>query len=108
MLAIKRKTYKKEKPVSKPKTARQLERHLKGVANHRRIDMLFLISEREGISVDGISLCLKCNMKTASMHLIRLEHAGLIRKRNNGNLVTHELSPYGKTILSFLKSFQYS
>ena len=108
MLAKKRTTYKTEKPALKPKTARQIERHLKGVANHRRIDMLFLIGERKGISVEGISMALKCNMKTASMHLIRLEHAGLIRKRNDGNMVMHELSPYGKTVLNFLKSFQYS
>lgn len=108
MLAKKRKAYVTEKMELKPKTSRQMERHLKGVANHRRIDMLFLIAERKGISVEGISMGLKCNLKTASMHLIRLEHAGLVRKRNKGNKVAHELSPYGRTVLEFLKTFQYS
>jgi len=105
MLAKKRNIYKTEKPASKPKTSRQMERHLKGAANHRRIEMIFLIGGRKGISVEGISMALKCNIKTASMHLIRLEHAGLVRKRNDGNMVAHELSPYGKIIYKFLKTF---
>ena len=108
MLAKKRRAYKIEKDKPKPKTSRQMERHMKGVANHRRIDILFLIAEQKGISVEGISMGLKCNLKTASMHIIRLEHAGLVRKRNEGNTVAHELSPYGKTFLEFLKTFQYS
>lgn len=108
MLAKKRKTYSSQKADIKPKTSRQMERHLKGVANHRRIDILFLIAEHQGISVDVISASLKGNMKTISMHIIKLEHAGLIRKRNDGRNVMHALSPYGIMIYKFLKTFQHS
>lgn len=107
MLAKKPKRFKKEKEFKK-KTPRQMERHLKGVANHRRIEILFLIAEKRGISVDSISAILKCNLKTVSAHVLKLEHAGLIRKRNAGRMVLHELSPYGQTIHKFLTTFQYS
>ncbi|HBP00697.1 MAG TPA: hypothetical protein DD454_00565 [Candidatus Moranbacteria bacterium] len=107
MLAKKLKRYKKKKVVKK-KTFRQMERHLKGVANHRRVEILFLIAEKKGISVDSISVILKCNFKTTSVHLLRLEQAGLVRKRNMGRMVLHELSPYGRHIHEFLQTFQYS
>ncbi|KKW06097.1 MAG: hypothetical protein UY41_C0034G0001, partial [Candidatus Moranbacteria bacterium GW2011_GWE1_49_15] len=107
MLAIKRKKYPKEK-VRQEKSAKQMERHLKGVANHRRIEILFLIAEKKGISVDSVSAILKCNLKTISAHILRLEQAGLVRKRNMGRLVVHELSPYGQAIQKFLKTFSHS
>jgi predicted transcriptional regulator len=106
MLAKKPKKYTVEKP--KTKTARQMERHIKGVANHRRIDILFLIAEHKGITVDVISGRLKCNMKTISAHILKLQQAGLIRKTNVGRAVSHDLSPYGKSIYSFLRTFSHS
>jgi len=78
------------------------------VANHRRIEILFLIAKNGGISVDIISLRTKCNLKTISAHLIRLENAGLIRKVNAGRMVCHELSPYGKIIHDFIEIFSHS
>lgn len=99
MLAKKRKI---EKNIKSPK---QMERHLKGIANHRRIEIIFLIAENCGINVDNISERLRCNMKTISGHILRLEHSGLIRKNYRGRAVTHELSPYGKILYKFLVSF---
>jgi len=87
------------------KTPRQIERHLKGISNHRRIEILFLIALNEGITVDDISERLHCNFKTTSSHLWRLVQSGLIRKNYRGRAVTHELSPYGKIIYKFLKTF---
>ena len=87
------------------KTPKQLERHLKGVANHRRIEILMLVGEREGITVDEIATALNCNFKTISMHTLRLVQAGLLNKRYIGQAVAHELSPYGKTMLRFVQSF---
>lgn len=92
----------------KPKTAKQLERHLKGVANHRRIAILFLIEENEGISLENIAQQLGANMKTISEHTRRLVAAGLVEKRYRGKRVEHFLLPYGKKISRFLKTFSYS
>lgn len=99
MLAKKRKF---KKSIKLPK---QMERHLKGVANHRRIEILFIIESSKGITVEDIAERLDCNMKTISVHIQRLVQAGLIRKNYKGRTVQHELSPYGKTIYKFLLSF---
>lgn len=88
------------------KTAKQVERHLKGVANHYRIEILLLISDRNGITLDEIVSALKANQKTIGEHTRRLYSAGLIQKKYRGNFVEHSLSPYGKKIVSFLKSFR--
>lgn len=90
------------------KTSKQLERHLKGVSNHHRIDILRLIERRRQISLDDIARILHCNLKTTAEHTRRLALAGLVYKRYRGRIVIHTLSPYGKTIHNFLKTFSYS
>lgn len=89
----------------KIKTSKQLERHLKGVANHWRIEILFLVARREGITLDEIASILRGNPKTISEHTRRLTHAGLLQKKYIRTAVAHSLSPYGKIIYRFLKSF---
>ena len=89
----------------KKKTAKQLERYFKGVANHRRIEILRLISKAEGITVDGICQALNVNFKTISEHIRRLVQAGLVNKKYQGRQVQHYLSPYGKKFLRFINSF---
>ncbi len=87
------------------KTPRQLERHLKGAANHWRISILFLVLARDGITVDEITESLKGNIKTISSHTQKLTQAGLLEKRYAGTAVKHTLSPYGKILIRFLKTF---
>jgi len=87
------------------KTAKQLERHFKGVANHRRIEILLLIAKNEGVPLEGIAEILNCNIKTISEHTRRLVQAGLVNKKYQGRLVTHFLSPYGKKFLRFIETF---
>ena len=87
------------------RTAKQLERHLKGVANHRRIDILMLIAKRDGIILEEISDALDCNIKTISEHTRRLVQAGLVNKKYSGRNVMHSLSPYGKIFKRFLSEF---
>jgi len=90
------------------KTSKQLERHFKGIANHRRIDILFLIEKYPGIIVEDISRMLRCNFKTISEHTRRLVQAGLVNKAYQGRSVQHNLSPYGETIAKLIKTFQHS
>ena len=40
--------------MGKIKTAKQMERHLKGMSNHYRIEILLLVSKNNGITLDGI------------------------------------------------------
>jgi DNA-binding transcriptional ArsR family regulator len=85
------------------KSFRQLERVVKGFANHRRIEILTLLDKTPELSVFEIAERLKINFKTASEHIQRLAIAGLVLKRNEGNNVRHALSSTGKTILKFLR-----
>jgi len=90
----------------KRKNAKQMERHLKGVANHYRIEILLLVDEREKLTLEQIVTALKANEKTIGEHTRRLSLAGLVAKRYRGRSVEHTLSPYGKMIVGFLKSFR--
>ena len=91
---------------NKRKTAKQMERHLKGMANHYRIEILLLIAEQGNITLQFIVDALEANEKTLGEHTRRLYNAGLINKNYRGKFVEHSLSPYGKTFVKFLKSFQ--
>ncbi|MBI1999033.1 MAG: winged helix-turn-helix transcriptional regulator [Parcubacteria group bacterium] len=92
----------------KTKTAKQMERHLKGMANHYRIGILFFLSERSAMTLGDIVEAMNANEKTIGQHTRRLEQAGLVNKKYRGRFVEHTLSPYGKMFVRFLRSFQKS
>ncbi len=83
-----------------------MERHLKGMANHHRIEILLLIGESEGITLENIIKRLGANTKTIGEHARRLRAAGLVNKKYHGRFVEHSLSPYGKVFVRFLESFR--
>jgi len=87
------------------KTAKQLERHFKGAANHWRIDILRLVSRNKGITVENIADQLDANIKTISQHTRALVQAGLLNKKYHGRTVEHKLSPYGKKFVDFINTF---
>lgn len=88
------------------KNSKQVERHLKGIANHRRIDILLLISKSRGITLSQISESLNCNFKTVSGHTLKLVNAGLVNKNYKGKSILHSLSPYGKIFVRFISDFK--
>jgi predicted transcriptional regulator len=92
--------------MSKIKTAKQMERHLKGIANHYRIEILLTIAKNEGITLEQIVEAVNANEKTIGEHTRRLLVAGLINKKYNGRFVEHSLSPYGHNFVKFLESFK--
>ncbi|MBI2591430.1 MAG: helix-turn-helix transcriptional regulator [Candidatus Brennerbacteria bacterium] len=87
------------------KTAKQLERYFKGAANHRRLDILFLVAKSDGITLEKIAENLNCNFKTISEHTRRLVQAGLLNKKYQGRRVLHSLSPYGQRFFDFTRKF---
>lgn len=89
----------------KVKSAKKLERHFKGVSNHRRIQILLLIARRPGIILEDILQELEGNQKTFSEHTRRLVAAGLVEKSYAGRMVEHKLTPYGEVFVKFIKSF---
>ena len=90
---------------NKLKSPKKLERHFKGVANHRRIAILLLISKRSQIIQEEIIEEFKSNQKTTSEHIRRLYIAGLIDKAYAGRSVQHSLTPYGKKFVDFMRTF---
>ena len=92
--------------MKKLKTAKQMERHLKGMANHHRIEILLFIAGNDGATLDDIVTALGANEKTLGEHTRRLFVAGLVNKKYRGKFVEHALSPYGKTFADFLQAFQ--
>lgn len=87
------------------KESKKLERVFKGVSNHHRIDILFLIRKHPGISLFEIADRLRRNRKTISEHTRKLVLAGLISKSYNSRQVRHSLSPYGERVAEILIDF---
>ncbi|MFA6136321.1 MAG: winged helix-turn-helix domain-containing protein [Candidatus Paceibacterota bacterium] len=92
--------------MEKLKTAEQMERHLKGMANHYRIEILLLLDSSDGITLDAIIKAMDADPRTIGEHARRLYNAGLVDKKYRGRFMEYKLSPYGKKFVSFLKSFQ--
>ena len=88
------------------KKFRDLERIVRGFSNHRRIEILTLLERAPELSVIEIAEELGINFKTASEHIRRLAHAGLVLKRNEGAAVRHALTPIGRSILKFLRTLE--
>ena len=85
------------------KTNRELEKIIKGFANHRRLQVLELLSKKPDLSVQEISDELKSEFKNISAHINKMHTAGLVFKRNEGNIVHHKLTNRGKSILKFVR-----
>lgn len=90
------------------KTPALLAQYMKGVANHRRVEILMYLAKNKNVTLEQISGKLDCNFKTISGHTQKLVNSGLINKRYIGQNVLHSLTPQGTALHSFLSSFWYS
>lgn len=88
------------------KNERELERLVRGFSNHRRIEMMRLLSKDPELSVDEIAEALRINYKTAAEHVRRLALAGLVLKRNDGHAVRHKLTARADFVLKFLRTLE--
>ncbi|HVS79763.1 MAG TPA: winged helix-turn-helix domain-containing protein [Candidatus Paceibacterota bacterium] len=88
------------------KTAKQMERHLKGLGNHYRIDILLHVSGKPGLTIDQLAEGVDGNYKTISQHVRYLVHAGLLEVSHESTFAHIKLSPYGGACVEFLKKFQ--
>lgn len=88
------------------KPYRSLERVVKGFSNHRRIEILDLLTRTPELSVIEIAEKLDVNFKTISEHIRRLAQSGLVMKRSEGTSVRHKLTPRATLILKFLRTLE--
>ncbi|MFA6190177.1 MAG: winged helix-turn-helix domain-containing protein [Candidatus Staskawiczbacteria bacterium] len=82
----------------------QVERIVKGFANHRRIEILELLSKNPEMSLVDISKILNINFRTASDHIKKMAIAGFVIKRSEGLIVHHKITSKGVAVLKFLKT----
>ena len=85
---------------------RRLERVVKGFANHRRLEIMDLLKREPELSVEQIAERVKSGYENISDHLRKMAIAGLVLKRNEGNMVRHKLTPRAESILVFCKKLQ--
>jgi DNA-binding transcriptional ArsR family regulator len=88
------------------KTNRQLERIVKGFANHRRLQILGLLGEQSELSVMEISEQLKTDFKNISAHIHKMAIAGLLVKRSDSKSIRHKLTNRGKNVLKFVRMLE--
>ncbi len=82
----------------------QIERIVKGFANHRRIEILELLSQNPEMSLASIAKTLNVNFRTASDHIRKMATAGFVIKRSEGLVVHHKITIKGVAVLKFLKT----
>mgnify|MGYP001576934161 CR=1 FL=1 len=92
--------------MEKLKNFRQLERLVRGFANHRRIQIVELLDREPELLVIEIAGRLNINFKTAAEHVRRLALAGIVMKRSDGASVRHKLTRMGSYILKFLRTLE--
>ena len=85
---------------------RKLEHILRGVSNHRRIQMLELIDKEPDLDVLKIARRVGINFKNASVHLKRLFLSGHVTRKNLGASVAHRISKRGASVLTFLRTLE--
>ena len=81
---------------------RALEQILRSFSNHRRIEILVLLSLNPELSVSEISEKLQITLKLASFYTKKLTISGLIMKKSRGKEIRHKLTKRGEYILQFL------
>jgi len=85
---------------------RELERIFKGVASHRRTQIMDTLGKEPELSVVEIAERISIDFRTASEHLRKLVLAGLVMKRNESAAVRHALTERGKVILKFCRTLE--
>ena len=88
------------------KRYRELEKILKGVASHRRVQIVDLLERKAELSVLEIADELSIDFRTAGEHLRKLVISGLVMKRHDGAAVRHALTSRGKYVLKFCRTLE--
>ena len=85
---------------------KKIERIVKGVANHRRLQILELIEKEPELSVQEISEKLKSEFKNISAHITKMAISGLLMKRSDSKSIRHKLTSRGNNILKFVRMLE--
>jgi DNA-binding HxlR family transcriptional regulator len=81
----------------------RLEILCKGVANHYRIRVLEEVHKQPDLSVEELADRVRIGYKTLSVHLKKMESAGLLTKKQYGRRVEHSATALGEQVAEFLR-----
>ena len=87
---------------------KRVERIVRGVSCHRRVQILELLVREPGLSLKQISLRLRADFKVIAEHTRRMELAGHLEKRQVGRDVRHVPTDRGEQTLGFLRALATS
>lgn len=71
---------------------RELTRRLKALANERRLKIIESLMDKDELTVGEISQKLKLSYKSVSKHLLILENAGFLSRRQTSTYVYYSLA----------------
>jgi DNA-binding MarR family transcriptional regulator len=84
---------------------RNIERVVKGVASHRRAQILHLLQKEPELSVGEIAEKLGIDFRTVSEHVRKMVSAGLVMKRSDSVSVRHKLTDLGHKVFEFIATY---
>jgi len=86
---------------------KELEKIVRGYSSHRRIQILELLdTSDEALSLNEIADACRVGITPLSEHVRRLHLAGLVNKTRKGREIRHDVTPQGKKIIAFLRTFK--
>lgn len=88
------------------KTNKELERIIKGFANHRRLQILALLKREPELSIQELAERVESEEKNISAHVGKMAVAGLVMKRNDDRSVRLRLTKRGNYILTFVRMLE--
>lgn len=88
------------------KDSDKLAKVVQGFANGNRVAILIMLSRTAGLSVGSLSDVLGISFRSASEHSQRLEEAGLVVKKRNGQQIEHSLTRAGRRAVRFLNDLK--
>lgn len=80
------------------------ERTIKGAANHRRIEIIYLLDKYGELSTNQVVGQLGINYQTGAHHVRKLARSGLVDSWRKGGSMMHVLTPHGESTIKLLKN----
>ncbi len=85
---------------------KNIEKIIKGFANHRRIEVMSLLAKTPELSNIEIAEKLNIDFRTTGEHMRKLTLTGLVMKRNEGHSVRYKLTKLGNRALKFCRTLE--
>ena len=83
---------------------KRIEKTLKALANHRRLDILIILKKQKNVTVGEIAEIIRLSFKSTSRHLAVLAAAEIITRDQISSYVYYKISPDIPTVVRHVLS----